>query len=301
MKNKTLPMVLGILAFLLALLITLYPVISNYVNERYASEIHTAYEEIIQQADNSALLEAKKQAIAYNEAITPGTAGEAYSQAALTDASRDYESQLNIAGDGTMGYVEIPKISVNLPIYHGTGNDSLERGVGHLLGSSLPVGGISTHVILTGHSGMATKKMFTDLEQLSVGDVFYLHILDETLAYQVDRIKTVLPYDTSLLGITSGRDYCTLVTCTPYGINTHRLLVRGTRIAYEEAEVIVEETAQEEQQQSRWEEKYLLGLLLGVLAVLILFLAAVIFMWIRKKYIARQKSARREGSNHAAK
>lgn len=301
MKNKTLPMVLGILAFLLALLITLYPVISNYVNERYASEIHTAYEEIIQQADNSALLEAKKQAIAYNEAITPGTAGEAYSQAALTDASRDYESQLNIAGDGTMGYVEIPKISVNLPIYHGTGNDSLERGVGHLLGSSLPVGGISTHAILTGHSGMATKKMFTDLEQLSVGDVFYLHILDETLAYQVDRIKTVLPYDTSLLGITSGRDYCTLVTCTPYGINTHRLLVRGTRIAYEEAEVIVEETAQEEQQQSRWEEKYLLGLLLGVLAVLILFLAAVIFMWIRKKYIARQKSARREGSNHAAK
>ena len=301
MKNKTLPMVLGILAFLLALLITLYPVISNYVHERYASEIHTAYEEIIQQADNSALLEAKKLAIAYNETITPGTAGEAYSQAALMDASEDYESQLNIAGDGTMGYVEIPKISVNLPIYHGTGNDSLERGVGHLLGSSLPVGGTSTHAILTGHSGMATQKMFTDLEQLSVGDVFYLHILDETLAYQVDRIKTVLPYDTSLLGITSGRDYCTLVTCTPYGINTHRLLVRGTRIAYEEAEVIVEETAQEEQLQSRWEEKYLLGLLLGVLAVLILFLAAVIFMWIRKKYIARQKSARREGSNHAAK
>ena len=301
MKDKKLPVVLGILAFLLALLITLYPVISNYVNERYASEIHTAYEEIIQQADNSDLLEAKKQAIAYNEAITPGTAGEAYSQAALTDASRDYESQLNIAGDGTMGYVEIPKISVNLPIYHGTGNDSLERGVGHLLGSSLPVGGESTHAILTGHSGMATQKMFTDLEQLAVGDVFYLHILDETLAYQVDSIKTVLPYDTSLLGITSGRDYCTLVTCTPYGVNTHRLLVRGTRIAYEEAEVIVEETAQEEQPQSRWEERYLLGLLLGVLAVLILFLAAVIFMWIRKKYIARRKSAWREGSNHAAK
>ena len=243
MKNKTLPMVLGILAFLLALLITLYPVISNYINERYASEIHTAYEEIIQQADNSVLLEAKKQAIAYNEAITPGTAGEAYSQAALTDASRDYESQLNIAGDGTMGYVEIPKISVNLPIYHGTGNDSLERGVGHLLGSSLPVGGASTHAILTGHSGMATQKMFTDLEQLSVGDVFYLHILDETLAYQVDRIKTVLPYDTSLLGITSGRDYCTLVTCTPYGINTHRLLVRGHRIENEVASALVRVTS----------------------------------------------------------
>ena len=300
MKDKKLPMVLGILAFLLALLITLYPIISNYVNEKYASEIHTAYEEIIQQADNSALLEAKKQAIAYNETITPGTAGEAYSQAALMDASEDYESLLNIAGNGTMGYVEIPKISVNLPIYHGTGNDSLERGVGHLLGSSLPVGGESTHAILTGHSGMATQKMFTDLEQLAVGDVFYLHILDETLAYQVDSIKTVLPYDTSLLGIVSGKDYCTLVTCTPYGVNTHRLLVRGTRIPYEKAEVIVEETAQEEQPRSSWEEKYLLGLFLGVLAVLILFLAAFILMRLRRKYVARRKSARRRGDNYAA-
>lgn len=300
MKDKKWPMVLGILAFILALLITLYPIISNYVNEKYASEIHTAYEEIIQQADNSALLEAKKLAIAYNETITPGTAGEAYSQAALMDASEDYESQLNIAGNGTMGYVEIPKISVNLPIYHGTGNDSLERGVGHLLGSSLPVGGESTHAILTGHSGMATQKMFTDLEQLAVGDVFYLHILDETLAYQVDSIKTVLPYDTSLLGIVSGKDYCTLVTCTPYGVNTHRLLVRGTRIPYEKAEVIVEGTAQEEQPRSSWEEKYLLGLFLGVLAVLMLFLAAFILMQLRRKYVARRKSARRRGDNYAA-
>ena len=300
MKDKKLPMVLGILAFILALLITLYPIISNYVNEKYASEIHTAYEEIIQQADNSDLLEAKKQAIAYNETITPGMAGEAYSQAALMDASEDYESLLNIAGNGTMGYVEIPKISVNLPIYHGTGNDSLERGVGHLLGSSLPVGGESTHAILTGHSGMATQKMFTDLEQLAVGDVFYLHILDETLAYQVDSIKTVLPYDTSLLGIVTGKDYCTLVTCTPYGVNTHRLLVRGTRIPYEKAEVIVEETAQEEQPRSSWEEKYLLGLFLGVLAVLILFLAAVIVMQLRRKNVARRKSARRRGDKYAA-
>ena len=283
MKNKTLPMVLGILAFLLALLITLYPVISNYVNERYASEIHTAYEEIIQQADNSALLEAKKQAIAYNEAITPGTAGEAYSQAALTDASRDYESQLNIAGDGTMGYVEIPKISVNLPIYHGTGNDSLERGVGHLLGSSLPVGGASTHAILTGHSGMATQKMFTDLEQLSVGDVFYLHILDEILAYQVIEINTVLPYDTSFLGIEHGEDYCTLVTCTPYGVNTHRLLVRGSRIPSEEAEAIVEEIQEAEVETSTWEQQYIRGLVIGLKILLSLILLILITANIRKR------------------
>ena len=280
---------------------TLYPVISNYVNEKYASEIYTAYEEIIQQADNSALLEAKELAIAYNESITPGTADEAYSQAALLEAAVDYDNQLNITGNGTMGYVEIPKISVNLPIYHGTDNDSLERGVGHLLGSSLPVGGESTHAILTGHSGMATQKMFTDLEQLSIGDVFYLHILDETLAYQVDNIKTVLPYDTSLLGVYSGEDYCTLVTCTPYGVNTHRLLVRGTRIPYEEAEIIVEEIQQEEQPRSNWEEKYMLGIWLGVLAVLIVALIVIICLIIRNNRRARRRRRRSRGGKYAKK
>lgn len=281
---------------------TLYPVISNYINEKYASEIHTAYVDAIEQVDNSELEKAKELAIAYNEAITPGaTTSDAYSQEALLAASEDYDSQLNVAGDGIMGYVEIPKIGVNLPIYHGTGNDSLQRGVGHLLGSSLPVGGKSTHTILTGHSGMATQKMFTDLERLETGDVFYLHILDETLAYQVDSINTVLPYDTSMLGIISGEDYCTLVTCTPYGVNTHRLLVRGTRIAYEKAEIIAEETAQEEQPRSNWTEKYLLGLLLGVLTVLMLALAIIIVIRIRKKYFTHRQSARHRGGIYAKK
>ena len=281
---------------------TLYPVISNYVNEKYAPEIHTAYVDAIEQVDDTILQEAKELAIRYNEVITPGsTTLESYSKEALLSASEDYDHQLNVAGDGIMGYVEIPRIGVNLPIYHGTGNDSLERGVGHLLGSSLPVGGESTHTILTGHSGMATQKMFTDLEQLEIGDVFYLHILDETLAYQVDSINTVLPYDTSLLGITSGEDYCTLVTCTPYGVNTHRLLVRGTRIAYEKAEIIAEETAQEEQPRSNWTEKYLLGLLLGVLTVLMLALAIIIVTRIRKKYFTHRQSARHRGGIYAKK
>ena len=262
---------------------TLYPVISNYVNEKYASEIYTAYEEIIQQADNSALLEAKELAIAYNESITPGTADEAYSQAALLEAAVDYDNQLNITGNGTMGYVEIPKISVHLPIYHGTGNDSLERGVGHLLGSSLPVGGESTHSILTGHSGMATQKMFTDLEQLAIGDVFYLHILDETLAYQVIEINVVLPHDTSLLGITPGKDYCTLVTCTPFGVNTHRLLVRGTRIPYEEAEEILEQQPVIEEPTSTWEEKYMDGIITGICIVAIIAILAGVVWFIRRK------------------
>ena len=150
--------------------------------------------------------------------------------------------------------------------------------MGHLLGSSLPVGGESTHAILTGHSGMASQKMFTDLVQVEVGDVFYLHILNETLAYQVRELNTVLPHDTSLLGISSGEDLCTLITCTPYGINTHRLLVTGNRIPYEEAETIVEEITQQEQQpRSTWEEKYIAGIVAGIFAVLIalLYWAAV--------------------------
>ena len=265
------------MAFLLALGLTLYPVISNYVNQKYASQIQTAYQEVMEQVDDAALREAKEQADIYNHSLIPGASTEdAYSQEGLLAASADYDSQLNLAGNGIMGYVEIPKISVNLPIYHGTENDSLERGIGHLLGSSLPIGGESTHTILSGHSGMASQKMFTDLEQLTVEDVFYLHVLDETLAYQVVEINTVLPYDTSLLGIAPGEDLCTLVTCTPYGVNTHRLLVCGSRIPYEEAEQLKEETSSEEAAASTWEEKYLQGVILGIAAALVLILVIAI-------------------------
>ena len=271
------------MAFLLALGLTLYPVISNYVNQKYASQIHTAYQEVMEQADDSELLKAKELADAYNHTLVPG-ATAAYSQEGLQAASADYDSQLDVAGNGIMGYVEIPKISVKLPIYHGTENDSLERGIGHLLGSSLPVGGENTHTILSGHSGMASQKMFTDLEQLTTGDVFYLHVLDETLAYQVVEINTVLPYDTSLLGIAPGEDLCTLVTCTPYGVNTHRLLVRGSRIPYEEAELLAEEVAEEEPVKSTWEQKYIEGLLWGVAAVLLLLLLICVGVYIYQNF-----------------
>ena len=271
------------MAFLLALGLTLYPVISNYVNQKYASQIQTAYQEVMEQVDDSDFRKAKELANEYNRALVPG-ATDAYSQEGLQAASADYGSQLNLAGNGIMGYVEIPKISVNLPIYHGTENDSLERGIGHLLGSSLPVGGESTHSILSGHSGMASQKMFTDLEQLIVGDVFYLHILNDTLAYQVAEINTVLPYDTSLLGIIPGEDLCTLVTCTPYGVNTHRLLVRGSRIPYAEAELLVEETAEEEPVKSTWEQKYIEGLLWGAAAVLLLLLLIGVGMYIYQNF-----------------
>ena len=303
MKRRTTTIIISVILFLFALGLTLYPVVANYVNQKYASEVHTAYLEVVERADDTALQEARKLAILYNQAIVPGTAAtDAYSKEAILSASEDYGHQLNVAGDGIMGYIEIPTINVNLPIYHGTGSDSLERGVGHLLGSSLPVGGESTHAILTGHSGMASQKMFTDLVQVEVGDVFYLHILDETLAYQVRELNTVLPHDTSLLGISTGEDLCTLITCTPYGINTHRLLVTGSRIPYEEAETIVEEITQQEQQpRSTWEEKYIAGIVAGIFAVLIVALVIGIVIQIRKLIAENRRYGKYRGGRHVQK
>lgn len=215
MKRRYFTVVISTVLFLLALGLTLYPVISNYVNQKYASTIQTAYQEILNQTDDSEIQKAKERAHAYNQTLVPGTAGEGFTQEAIQSASENYVNQLDLSGSGIMGYVEIPKISVNLPIYHGSDAETLERGTGHLLGSSLPVGGESTHTVITGHSGMASQKMFTDLEQLAPGDVFYLRVLDEVLAYQVEEVNKVLPHDTSLLGITPGEDLCTLVTCYP--------------------------------------------------------------------------------------
>ena len=270
-KKKAITICIAIVAFLLALGMTLYPIISTVYNEKHQSQIHTQYQEQVAQVDDSAIRKEKELAHAYNETIRPGTQNsDAFSSDALSWAAEDYENQLNIAGNGIMGYVIIPSINVHLPIYHGTESESLERGIGHLLGSSLPVGGDTTHSILTAHSGMASQKMFSDLPQLKIGDIFYLEILDETLAYQVDQINTVLPYDVTYLGIEEGRDICTLVTCTPFGVNTHRLLVRGTRIPYEEAEVIVEEILPDVKPVSTWEQEYLKGLYIGLAAVVVI-------------------------------
>lgn len=291
MKKKIITICAAVL-FLTALGLTLYPLISNYVNQKYVSEIQTAHQVLIQQTDESVLQEAKQRATAYNLAITPGTA-DAYGEEALLSASEDYENQLDIAGNGIMGYVEIPKIQVHLPIYHGTDAEVLDRGVGHLLGSSLPVGGKNTHTILSGHSGMASQKMFTDLEQLTQGDVFYLNVLNETLAYRVIQISTVLPYETELLSIVPGADLCTLVTCTPYGVNTHRLLVRGSRIPYEKAAALEEESAATEQATSTWEAKYLQGLLLGCAAAG--GVSMIIFLGMRVK----KRTQHRNGGRYA--
>lgn len=284
MKRRYLQIILAAVLFLLALGLTLYPVISNYYNQRHQSQIQTAYRKVLEQTDTAELKRIREQAAAYNAAITPGAAEEAYSREAILTASNNYVNQLNVGGSGIMGYIDIPKIHVDLPIYHGTGTDSLNRGTGHLLGSSLPVGGDSTHTIITGHSGMASQKMFTDLEQLQEGDVFYLRVLDETLAYEVKAVHTVLPHDTTHLGIVPGQDLCTLVTCTPTGINTHRLLVQGSRIPFvptEETEVSA--VSYEENTVSHWEDQYWLGIRLGLAAMVSVVLLLNVFLYLRKK------------------
>ena len=296
MKRRYFTIVIAGIMFVLALLLTLYPVISNLYNEQHQSVIHTAYEEVIQQADTRDLELIRERAQAYNEAITPGAVEGSYTQEALRAASEDYDSQLDPGGNGIMGYVEIPRIRTNLPIYHGTDAETLERGVGHLLGSSLPVGGSTTHTIITGHSGLATQKMFTDLQQLQEGDVFYLHVLGEVLAYQVFHTEAVLPHDTSKLGIVQGEDLCTLITCYPTGVNTHRLLVQGERIPYEQAQEVQAVTVSGEAEvESHWEDQYWLGIQMGLTAMISIVIILNVIMLVRKKkLIPKRKVGRYE-------
>ena len=273
MKNS-IKIIIIVIVLLIGFAITLYPIISSAYNSKHHSVIHTEYVSAVENTDNTTITEVREAAREYNAAITPGIS--VYNPEMLDQISAGYTEQLNLTGDGIMGYVEIPVINVTLPIYHGTDSETLETGVGHLLGSSLPVGGDSTHAVLTAHSGMASQKLFSDLDKMKVGDKFYLHILDEVLAYKVDEITVVLPHDTKHLGITEGEDLCTLITCTPFAVNTHRLLVRGVRIPYEEAEEISADIPQEEITTSTWEEQYLKSLIIAIVIAVIIILIILI-------------------------
>lgn len=227
-----------ILLFLVGLSILLYPTVSNLWNKYRDSQLISKYSSSVSSDNNSEKLqEMWKAAEEYNKQIKQESVPDAFS---VRDGQTDpvYESLLNLNGDSMMGYVEIPVIGESIPIYHYTTEESLEKGAGHLFGSSLPVGGPDTHCIISAHRGLPSAKLFTDLNLVKEGDVFYLHVLDQVLAYEVDQIQTVLPEETSSLAITEGEDYVTLVTCTPYAVNTHRILVRGHRTTYEEAKEI---------------------------------------------------------------
>lgn len=278
MKRKLI-LILSVLLFMGAVTITAYPMIANYVNDRYQSTIRTEYAQEVKAMDDGEIWETRQAAIAYNESLLPIR----YDREAVQAAAESYDDLLNLHGSGLMGYVEIPKIDVNLPIYHGTSEEVLQKGIGHLVGSSLPIGGKGFHSVLTGHSGLAGKRLFSDLEQLVPGDAFFLHILGETLAYEVTEINRVLPHETELLTALAGEDLCTLVTCTPYGVNSHRLLVRGSRVPFEK---VIEETVTETSKKpvcSTWKENYLRGLAIGGGSALGAALLGVGFFLLKKR------------------
>ena len=245
-----------------ALGLMLYPLVGELLSERYHSDVETTYTAAIADADDAELTAQRQAAEQYN-AMLSGTA--AITEGGASAPPLPYAEQLTVGG--VMAYVDIPKINVYLPVQHGTDAETLERAVGHVVGTSLPVGGSSTHAVLSAHSGMASSKLFSDIDQLTAGDTFYIHVLGEVLAYKVDAIHTVLPTDTSLLQIENGKDYVTLVTCTPFGVNTHRLLVRGYRVPYTPEQ---ETTAAEEKPAaSSWTQHYLTGLAIGLGAVVV--------------------------------
>lgn len=240
----------------------LYPLVGELLSEKYHSDIETAYTAAIEDTDKTELTAQREAAEQYNAMLS----GTTITEGGASAPPLPYAEQLTVGG--AMCYIDIPKINVYLPVQHGTGADTLECAVGHVIGTSLPVGGSNTHAVLSAHSGMASSKLFSDIDQLSVGDTFYIHVLGDTLAYKVDAIHTVLPTDTSRLQIEDGKDYVTLVTCTPFGINTHRLLVRGHRIPYTPKQATT--AAAEKPAVSSWTRHYLTGLGIGLGAVAVI-------------------------------
>jgi sortase A len=244
MKKKAGNLVICII-FLAGLSLLLYPFVSNQWNNYRQKQLLSGYEQVVSEKEAAEGIDydaERKKAEDYNEALLPCVLPDSFALAESSGVDPVYMNTLNIAGDEMMGSVEIPKINIKIPIYHTTEEDVLNKGAGHLEGSSLPVGGANTHAVISAHRGLPSASLFTDLDQMKVGDHFLLHVLDETLCYEVDKISVVKPEDTSALAVEDGQDLVTLLTCTPYGVNTERLLVRGHRVPYVEEEVKEEKT-----------------------------------------------------------
>lgn len=280
-RKRNIGDIFRILVLIIALSVLLYPTVSNYLYEKNGARVISSYDENavrLSESEKKEILEAARQ---YNSELLGNIELLDPFSPLKKEVDARYQSLLSINEAGMMGYIRIPKIDVELPIYHGTKEKVLQAGVGHFQGTSLPVGGESTHAVLTGHRGLPSKILFTDLDKLTNGDIFYIKILGETFAYQVDQILTVLPEDTKALTITTGKDYATLVTCTPYAVNTHRLLVRGYRIPYEEA------TAEVPDEEVEPELSFQAKLLIGAIIFLIIMLF-VLCIWGnrgRKKHV----------------
>lgn len=293
-KNRVITVIL-VLVLITGLGVLVYPFVSNMLHDRKQDEIITEYDEKLENLDqeerNAMLAEVRE----YNESLLGNVVlTDPFDPAAMEKQNEEYDSILNVDGNGVMAYLEIPRIDLYEAVYHGTSDEVLARGVGHLMNTSLPVGGEGTHAVLSGHTGLPEAELFTNLEQVEEGDIFYIHVLGETLAYEVDQIKVVEPSDTSDLLIEQGKDYVTLVTCTPYGINSHRLLVRGHRVPYtEELRDAGDAQAAEGVDGESWKEVYGRALLEGILIALAIL---GIFLVVMRKKLRRKKLNRKKRS-----
>lgn len=271
MKKRIIATILIILLFLAGLGIVLYPYVSEYVNAKHASRVVVNYDDTVKEITPEDFSQYFEVAEEYNERLRQNP--NPFSEDSRTEG---YETALNVDGSGMMGYLEIPKISVRLPFYHGTSGAVLNEAVGHLEGSSLPVGGEGTHVVLSAHRGLPSAKLFTDLPELGEGDIFILNVLDRKMTYQVDQILTVLPTELEALEVEDGQDYVTLMTCTPYGINTHRLLVRGHRIENLPEEEVKSIPVVHVERELTTQEKIQKYIPFAVMGVAVLFLIALL-------------------------
>ena len=290
MKKKSSKIVI-ILIFLAGLSLLLYPFVANQWNNHRQKQLISNYESVItdkEAAGNIDYAAEMKKAEAYNNALLPSILPDSFAVAdASTETDSSYENSLNIAGDGMMGIVEIPKIAIKLPIYHGTSDEVLQKAAGHLEGSSLPIGGESTHAVISAHRGLPSASLFTDLDQLAIGDHFLIHVLDETLCYEVDQILVVEPEDTNALAVEDGEDLVTLLTCTPYGVNTQRLLVRGHRVPYEEQAVADEQTPLSG---LSLHTNYLLWVVVGIVITGVF----ILILFIREKKLQKKAAKQKE-------
>lgn len=275
MKRKISGILFGLM-FLLGFAILTYPTVSNQWNTYRQNQLISSYEELIGKMAEEDFTKEWEKANAFNDTIIHNNIfGDVFGENGDDIKNTEYWQILNVGNDGVMGYVSIPKINIKLSIYHGTADDVLQTGIGHLNGTKLPIGGESTHSVLAAHRGLPSARLFTDIDQLERGDMFYIHVLDETLAYQVDQILDMVDKDDNetlqkALQIEEGQDHVTLFTCTPYGVNSHRLLVRGTRVPYNGEEEI-ESTAAESMLKSI-QNYYMIYLILGLSVTLLVIL-----------------------------
>ena len=274
MKKNVVRIIL-IVGFCIGLIISLYPLISNIYSRRNQIQVINDYTEDIKEIDTKQIAKELELANAYNRKLNQTIVlTDPFDPSAIDMADDVYYDILNYTDDGVMAYINIPKIDVNLPIYHGTDSEHMLKGVGHLVGTSFPVGGIDTHAVLSAHSGLSTAELFTNLADLKKDYLFYIHVLDDVLAYEVDKINVVKPNETNDLKIVPGQDYVTLVTCTPYGINSHRLLVRGHRVEYNPD---LEKQESKKANNDVWFKEYIKSIVsgIGIIVLIIIFIVVL--------------------------